>query len=171
MSKYIFLDIDGCLAPFGRENPMVWGHAECENLRILVEETDARVKLVSSWPEQDAREQLEAMGITLHGALARPYRHGMDWHDDYAQGCGYKLREAGIFLCVQARKPEAWVWIDDWWGRGMMPKNHFAQDHYVDCDWVHINGGTKNGRGFDADALELARRILSNWSSFEKGAS
>ena len=158
-AAYVFIDIDGCLAPFGRDNPDVWGEEECANLRELVVGFAARLVLVSSWPEQAARDQLSALDIPVYGALHPAYRSGLDWHPMWARGCGYTLREAGIFLTVQARQPRAWCWIDDWWARKHVPQNHYSAGHYVACDWS-VSSGSVKGRGFDAEALTLAKTIL-----------
>ena len=165
--KIVFLDIDGVVAPHGRPNPDVWCHETVMFVKRLVDETDAKVVLVSSWPEYAAREQLAAHGIELFDALDEAFRMG------YAGYGGRPGREVGMLEYIETHKPDTWIWIDDWLelkgdvlpGQDDVPWDkrkrtpHPLASGYIQTSWTY-DEGKATGHGFDEYCFDRAKAVL-----------
>lgn len=151
--KTIFLDIDGVLAPYGRRNSDVWCHWTVMLVKRLVDETGAKVVLVSSWPEAEARERLAEHGIDLHNAIAEYDRCG--GFGRY----GLLAREAGIVDYLQKHKPTAWVWLDDWLA---VQPDHPLANGLVRTTWTYVDPDV-TGYGFDEHCFNQAKAILNGY--------
>jgi hypothetical protein len=156
--KAIFLDIDGVVAPHGRPNPDVWCHETVMLVKRLVDETGAKVVLVSSWPEDLAREMLAVHSISMFDAIAeRDRRGGFGRYDMLA-------REAGIVDYLEKHKPEAWVWLDDWMAVG---PTHPLACGLIRTTWTY-DGDDAIGYGFDEHGFCHAKAILRGYAQHTK---
>lgn len=156
--KTIFLDIDGVLAPYGRPNPDVWCYETVMLLKRLVDETGAKIVLVSSWPEEIARKMLALDGLVMFDAIAeRDRRGGFGRYDMLA-------REAGIFDYINKHKPEAWVWLDDWMA---VRDGHPLAHGLIRTSWTY-NEPDAIGHGFDEHCFRHAKAILSGYTQRTK---
>jgi hypothetical protein len=155
----LFLDIDGVLAPHGRVNPHVLCAGALGELRRIVEATEARVVLVSSWPEDVAREYLCNAGVVLVDTLGPARRT-------------YDGRPREIRRYIRRYRIMRWVWLDDdehpqgnyiIGGSGERYPYPLDVRRHVQPDWRHLSWRDETkGAGLTADVANHVITLLLN---------
>ena len=121
MEKYIFLDVDGVLNSEhtlddrSTFNASIICDQYLENLRKIVEETDAKLVLSSSWRvyfDKNIDNPINIFGITLLHALSK---HNLKLHaaTPFVKGEFSNERGLEIKTCIEQLKITDYVIIDD----------------------------------------------------------
>ena len=118
MTKYIFLDIDGVLNSehtWDQQSASTISDQYLENLRMIVEETDAKLVLSSSWRVyfgEYTKEPRNIFAINLVQALAK---HNLKLHDmtPFIKGKFSNERGLEIKTYIDQHKITDYVIIDD----------------------------------------------------------
>lgn len=118
MTKYIFLDIDGVLNSehtFGNKISESISDQYLENLRTIVEETDAKLVLSSSWRVyfgENINDPRNSLAINLVKSLAK---HNLKLYSSTPFIKGEFSNERGLEIktCIEQHKITDYVIIDD----------------------------------------------------------
>ena len=163
MTKYIFLDIDGVLNSehtWNNKMSNCINHKYLENLRTIVEKTDAKIILSSSWRVyfgEYTKEPRNTFAIYLVTALAK---HNLKLHDmtPFIKGQFSNERGLEIKTYIDQHKITDYVIIDDEEFSDF--KTHLDMSRFIQTNFGNKTTTIEN-EGLNKKIAEKAIEILN----------